>query len=196
MTPRKTTRKTVTKKITGKPGSDSKKNAKKSGNTQKKGSHSREEAELTAILAELNRDEINWLITQAKTMVYNHKVEEVNRAGRNLAESKKLSAEPVVQKTGSSQSGSTETIDIVQAGGPKSFNIITGNARLFLNLEELKAMVKIAGAAVDTGDGAGRLYRWCRRERNDILIDGGITGPADKRLKKLFSILRDRFTLG
>ncbi len=87
-------------------------------------------------------------------------------------------------------------IDIVQTGSKKSFNILLGNARLFINLEELKALVKIAAAANDSGDGSGRLYRWFSKERSDILKDGGIGSPADKSLRVIYSILKDRCTVG
>lgn len=176
MAPKKTTKKTVT---TRKP-------AAKPKSAQKKQSQNPAKLEFISILDDLNQDEINWLVTQAKTMLYNHKVEEVNKAAQNLADSKKKSK----------NTPASPTVDIVQAGNNKNFNILLGNSRLFLNLQELKALVKIADAADDSGDGAGRLYRWFSRERSDILKDGGIVSPADKRLKVICSILKDRFTVG
>lgn len=152
----------------------------------------KEKGELITLLDQLNREEINWLITQAKTMVYNQKVDEVNKAAHVLLESKKRSGS---KKSKSKPTPAPDAVDIVQAGGPKNFNILLGNTRLFLNLNELKSMVKIAEAANNPGDGAGRLFRWCRRERNDILIDGGIAGPSDPRLRLIFKILKDRYTV-
>jgi len=183
MAPKKTTKKTIT---TRKP-------AAKPKASQKKPVQNKAKAELSAILDELAADEINWLITQAKTMLYNHKVEEVNKAAQNLADSKNKSK----SKPASSDNSHPENmIDIVQTGSKKSFNILLGNARLFINLEELKALVKIAAAANDSGDGSGRLYRWFSKERSDILKDGGIGSPADKSLRVIYSILKDRFTVG
>lgn len=152
-----------------------------------------ERKELVTLLEQLSREEISWLITQSKTMIYNHKVDEVNTAAKDLQESRKKAAIP--KKVPKSSPGK-ETVDIVQAGGPKNFNILMGNARLFINLNELKALVKIAEAANDAGDGAGRLYRWFHKERNDILIDGSITGPADPRLFLVYKIIRERYTVG
>ena len=183
MAPKKTTRKTVTtRKPTTKPKS-----------SQKKQPQNPAKLELISILNDLNQDEINWLITQAQTLVYNHKVEELNKSARNLAESKNKSKNKPTSPDGIPPEN---TIDIVQAGSKKNFNILLGNARLFLNLQELKALVKIASAAEDSGDGAGRLYRWFTKERSDILKDGGISNPVDKRLKVIYSILKDRFTVG
>ncbi|RKX89365.1 MAG: hypothetical protein DRP70_03905 [Spirochaetes bacterium] len=186
MAPKKTTRKTVT---TRKP-------VAKSKEAQTKPPQNPAKLELISILDGLNLDEINWLNTQAQTMVYNHKVEELNKSARNLADSKKHMKTAASPKTGSSKNAVNDTVDIIQAGGPKNFNILLGNSRLFLNLQELKALVKIAVAANDSGDGAGRLYRWFSKERSDILKDGGISNPADKRLKVIYSILKDRFTVG
>ena len=183
MARKKTTKKTVAvKKTAGKPA------AKRAGSAANK-----EKGELITLLDQLNRDEINWLITQAKTMVYNQKVDEVNIAAQVLLESKKRSGS---KKSKPKSAPAPDTVDIVQAGGPKNFNILLGNARLFLNLNEIKSLVKIAEAADNPGDGAGRLFRWCRRERNDILIDGGIAGPSDPRLRMIFKILKDRYTVG
>jgi len=175
MAPKKTTKKTVTSR-------------KSNPKPKKKPTANPVNAELIAILNELEQSEVKWLINQAKTMVYNHKVEEVNKAAKDLAGN--------TRNTGSTEKKPSNTVDIVQTGGAKSFNILMGNARLFLNLQELKAMVKIAAATEDAGDGAGRLYRWCRKERNDILIDGGISNPGDNRLKNIYSILRENFTVG
>ncbi len=187
MAPKKTTKKTVT---TRKPASKPKA-------SQKKPPQSPAKLKLISILESLNPDEINWLITQAQTMVYNHKVEELNESARNLSESKNNSKKKSKNKPASPDSILPEnTIDIVQAGSNKNFNILLGNSRLFLNLQELKALVKIASSAEDSGDGAGRLYRWFTKERSDILKDSGIGSPADKRLKEIYSILKDRFTVG
>ena len=147
--------------------------------------------ELLALLDDLGDEEVAWLVTQARTMVYNHKVDEVNQAARDLADSRRKSA-----GTGDRKAAPAPTaVDIVQSGGPKTFNIVMGQAHLFINLAELKALVKIAQSAEDAGDGAGRLYRWCDRERRDIINDGGLSGPKDPRLAQLHQILRDRYTV-
>ncbi len=187
MARKKTTRKTVTVKKAAGKSPDGKPIQKKAAPIKSSRN------ELITLLDQLNGEEINWLITQAKTMVYNQKVDEVNKAAQNLVDSKKRSG-PIKSKP--KPSPAPEKVDIVQAGGPKNFNILLGNARLFLNLNELKSMVKIAEAADNPGDAAGRLFRWCRKERNDILIDGGIAGPSDSRLRLIFKILKDRYTVG
>ena len=158
----------------------------------KKTSGSPEKSELILLLDQLNRDEINWLVTQAKTIVYNHKIDDVNAAAKDLVESKKRTTVPIKKTKASSNH---DFVDIIQAGGPKNYNIVVGNARLFININELKSMVKITQAADDAGDGAGRLFRWCRRERNDMLIDSGISNPTDLRLQEIYKIIKDRYTV-
>ena len=174
MAPKKTVKKTIT--------------TRKNNPKSKSPAQNKAKTELISILDGLSQDEINWLITQANIMVYNHKIEDVNKAAQTLNDSKK--------QLKPSKKPSVKTVDIVQAGGAKNFNILLGNARLFLNLNELKSLVKIAAAVDNPKDGAGRLFRWFSKERNDILIDGGITGPGDNKLRLIYLILKEKFTVG
>ena len=173
-------KKTIRKKVTVKPAAP------------RKGAVAGPKGELIGMLEQLNNNDIKWLITQAKTMIYNQKVDAVNEAARELLESKKRTGSETREKKTKTE---VQTVDIIQAGSPKNFNILLGNARLFINLKELKSMVKIAEAADDAGDGAGRLFRWCSRERKDIILDGSIAGPGDPRLRIIHKILRDRYTV-
>ena len=181
---KQTTKKVITVR-TGKSASAAKKApAEKTSHGPKR--------ELIALLDSLGNDEIAWLLTQAKTMMYNKKVVELNAAAEDLANAKKSAAKP----TGRGKSATPpDAVDVVQAGGPKSFNIVMGNAHLFLNIGELKEMVRIAQAAGNAGDGAARLYRWCTRERTDMIADAGLTGPGDARLGRLYSVLRERYSV-
>ena len=149
--------------------------------------------ELMDLLPDLSTEEIAWLVTQARTMIYNHKVEEVNAAAKNLVEAKKKTPPKKAPKKGAAKK---PAVDIVQAENGKTFNIVVDNARLFLNLGELKALVKIAQADGDAGNGAGRLYRWMDRERRDMIIDGNLAGPTDPRLAMIHGLLREKFTVG
>ena len=164
-----------------------KKTVKRTVSVKKKGYPSQKgpTKELHELLDQLDDKEVAWLVTQAQTMLYNRKVDEVNKAAKNLAESKKHIT----------PSAAPDNVDIVQAGSGKSFNIVMGNARLFLNLEELKALVRIAQATDDAGNASGRMYRWFDRERRDIIIDASLSGPGDARLARVYYLLREKFVV-
>jgi hypothetical protein len=164
-----------------------KKTVKRTVSVKKKGHPSQKgpTKELHELLDQLDDKEVAWLVTQAQTMLYNRKVNEVNEAAKKLAESKKRIT-PV---------SAPDIVDIVQAGSGKSFNIVMGNARLFLNLDELKALVRIAQATDNAGDASGRMYRWFDRERRDIIIDASLSGPGDPRLIRVYSLLREKFVV-
>ncbi len=142
---------------------------------------STDRSELNKLLKELNEKEIKWVLAQVKTIIHNHKVAEINAAAHDLQKNKT----PAPKPTG---------VDVVQVGNTKNFNILWDNARLFLNLAELKSLVKIAQSVSDNTDGAGRIYRWFQRERKDIIIAGNISGPGDAHLKKLVTILKEKFS--
>ncbi len=148
--------------------------------------------ELIGLLENLEAEEISWLITQVKTMMYNKKVVELNKAAVDLANSKKGTA---TTSGGQAPAKAPDVVDIVQAGSPKNFNIVMGNAHLFLNLGELKDMVRIAQTAGNPDDGAARLYAWCRKERTDMINDAGLSGPKDPRLNRLCILLRERYSV-
>ncbi len=152
--------------------------------------------ELLTLLKELDNEEITWLVTQARTMIYNHKVTEVNKAARSLVEAKNRTVKAQKKTKGSSKKASAPKIDIEQAGNSNNFNIIVGTARLFLNLTELKSLVKIANANKSAKTGANGLYRWMTRERHDMINDANLTGPGDPRLAAIYNILKDRYTTG
>ena len=149
---KKTTKRTVTVKPS--PG--------------KKTSGSPEKSELISLLDQLNRDEINWLVTQAKTIVYNHKVDDVNVAAKDLVDSKKRTKVP---KKKTKESSNHDFVDIIQAGGPKNYNIVVGNARLFININVAQSLrmsqYRDSGIVLNVTD---KLIASARHDQVNILI--------------------------
>ena len=181
-----------TAKSSGKADGEKKSRSSSAGKAGAKEAAGGPRKELTALLDQLGSDEIHWLLKQVKTMLYNKKVVELNQAAKDLAETKSTAP----KAAGRQKTPSEPSVDIVQAGGPKNFNIIMGSSHLFLNLGELKELVRIAQAADNAGDGAARLYRWCGRERSDMINDAGLSGPGDARLGLLYGILKERYSVG
>ena len=184
-----------------KPIAKKKSNTKTSGTKKKEANSSNQESsnperdELISLLSDFNGEEITWLLTQARTIIYNHKVEEVNKAAKNLVDVKGRKTKSGDNNT---KGGNTEPelVSIEPTGNGKSFVIIMGIKRLFVSLKELKELVKLTQVTDDPTDASKRLFAWMNRERSDMVIDAGITGPGDPRLPPLFRILRDKFTVG
>ncbi len=184
--------KTAKPRKTAKKSSSSARTVSTKKSTSKKGP----KEELVALLKEMDNKEISWLLTQAHTIIYNKKVNEVNKAARNLVEAKNRTGTKAKTGKGSSKPAAPPKIDIEQAGSSSNFNIIAGNTRLFLNLTELKSMVKIAQANKSAKTGTNALYRWMRRERQDMINDACFSGPGDPQLAEIYTILKDRYTTG
>lgn len=200
MAVKKTVKRTVTTRSAEKPttarkssgGTGKKKPAKSAAKAKKTPGPA---DELKAMLPQLSPDEITWLITQARTMIYNHKVEEVNKAGQDLVETRKRKKSSSSGKT-SKKVRTPDPISIEPTGNGRSFVLIMGGKRLFLSLKELKDLVKLTQVTDDASNASRRIYAWMERERMDMVNDAAVSGPGDARLAVVFDILREKFTVG
>lgn len=64
-----------------------------------------------------------------------------------------------------------------------AFFIRTYGKKVFFNRHEMRELARLAHGADNPADGARRLHAWLKRERNDYLIDTGMTGPGDPALR-------------
>ena len=196
MAVKKTVKRTVTTRQSEPSGEKPRANRSTgSGTSRGRKSEKGPAEELNSLLAELSGEEISWLITQARTMIYNHKVEEVNKAAVELAETKKKTSKGTGKSGKSAKSGSG-AVDVEPTGNGKSFVIIMGGKRLFVSLSELKTLVRFTQVTDDPADGSKRIFGWMGRERTDMINDAAVSGPGDPRLPLLFGVLRDKFTVG
>lgn len=67
-----------------------------------------------------------------------------------------------------------------------AFFVRTYGKKIFFNRHEMRELARLAHAAQNEADGARRLHAWLKRERNDFLVDTGVSGPADPALKMLW----------
>jgi hypothetical protein len=75
-----------------------------------------------------------------------------------------------------------------------SFFIHISGRKQFFNLDEMRQITRICHAAKDGVDGARRLHRWLKKERDDVLKDTGIESPRDSRLQELHGIVISNYT--
>ena len=148
--------------------------------------------EINSLLEKINMEGLKFLKDQADVLLYNQDIKKQN-------EKKKKSSLPAtsssgkIEGTGSKKSASLE-VYIQQLKNPSYFNIRIGNTKLFMDIHEMKALYKIAKTAKSPREGGVRLYSWFKKERSDVLADGGITDSGNPYLAQIHKALMDTFT--
>jgi len=173
----KATKKSSVKKTAPKKKTSVKKAASKKISPQVK--------KLAALCAELTKDEIDFLISQAQKLKRNH---DLISEQQQRAEGHKMVVEamnPVKDK---------ETIKIIEGEDGSHFIIVLGNERNFFDREEMKKIVKICQLASGKADGMTRLYTWFDRFRSDVLNNNDIGGTTDQALATMYKKIINTYT--
>lgn len=143
--------------------------------------------ELRGLIREIESEGLLFLIKQANTLIYNQRVDGLNReAELKHREQPEKKDPPVVEKG---------DIRIERGAFGRSFILDIRSMRKTFAEAEMLSLVKAVRAASDEGDGAARVYRWLKRNRDDVLLDTGITGPRDQILGQLWSVLGSTFAV-
>ncbi|MFP4567129.1 MAG: hypothetical protein ACLFNX_11565 [Spirochaetaceae bacterium] len=167
-------------------------------------------AELEALLDRLDEESLQFLKQQAEILIYSSELEEARRkaaeAARNINRVQKqrrrdsrtdAEAEPPAGEAGAAEPGASDDAEATPREPPvsitrrseTSFIITVTGTRVFFNRQEMRELTRIAHAAGDAADGAGRLHRWLARERSDFLKDTGAARAGDPRLAELWSVI-------
>ena len=88
----------------------------------------------------------------------------------------------------------TGTVAIERSPSGKSFVLVVRNQRKILDNNEMTHLINIAHDAEDPRDGAARLLRWLNGHRDDVILDGGLSGK-DPAIFELYKLLRTKFTI-
>ena len=130
--------------------------------------------ELQSLLPQVDEEGLSFLIQQTTTLIYNQKVKELN-ASRELAEKTQSSAPEKKPKK------STAPQVYFEAGKNRSsFFLDVNGKRAILDQDELMQMVKIAQVADDSKTACEWVYRWLKKNRDDILFDCGLQSGGAK----------------
>ena len=143
--------------------------------------------ELRSLIRDIDSEGLLFLIKQANTLIYNQRVDQLNRE-TDL----KRREQPVNRESPGVEQGD---IRIERGAFGRSFIVDIRSMRKTFAEAELLGLVKAARAASEEGDGAARIYRWLKRNRDDVLLDTGITGPRDQILGQLWSVLGSTFAV-
>lgn len=141
--------------------------------------------ELSDMIKDIDEEGLIFLIQQANVLLYNKRVEEINRKITGMK----------VQKT--TRKTTTQPQDyavyIEETKDGKYFYIILNNSRVFFTLEEMKKLVKICHVSEDERDASERLYNWFSRNRKDLLIDGQIGDSNNPFLANIYSYIINKY---
>ncbi|MBT3271918.1 MAG: hypothetical protein HN368_02090 [Spirochaetales bacterium] len=88
----------------------------------------------------------------------------------------------------------TGLVTIERTPSGKSFVLVVRNQRKILDKNEMTHLINIAHDAGDQREGAIRLLRWLNGHRDDVVLDGGLSGK-DKAIFELYALLRTRFVI-
>ena len=141
--------------------------------------------ELEKLLPQIDAEGLSFLIQQATTLIYNQKVEELNRsrevASRNTEPEDE--AENAPEGASGGKAGADRPVEVFfEAGKNQStYFIDVKGKRAILDQAELMRMVKIAQAAENQRTAQERVYRWLKNNRDDVLFDCGIH-PKDQKI--------------
>ena len=154
--------------------------------------------ELGKVAAVLGEEDIDFLLNQARVLVYNRRVTQLNEELKGNGAARKVHA--TAKGTGASARSSTDGkeaaqsgIEIVEKPDSGNFFIVVNNYRILFTRDEMKSLVRICHAAADESDASTRLFTWLTRNRKDFLIDGGIASAKNPYLQSLFRELVSRY---
>ncbi|MBN2875589.1 MAG: hypothetical protein JXM71_10885, partial [Spirochaetales bacterium] len=76
-----------------------------------------------------------------------------------------------------------------------TYDLVCDGAWKMFTAGEMTAMVRITSSGDPESQVAGRLHRWLKNERSDVLNDLGLSEPTGRRLIELVALLRRTFTI-
>ena len=130
--------------------------------------------ELRSLIKDIPEEGLLFLIKQANTILYNMRVEELNRAREKL--------------------NKDDGVSIERSSFGRSFILVMAGNRKIMGEDELTKVVRIVFKAGDQKEGAERLFTWFKRKRDDILLDGRLK-KGDPVFTNLFIYIKEHFSM-
>ena len=154
--------------------------------------------EVNKLLPQIDEEGLSFLIQQATTLIYNQKVDELNRSREGAARNTEPEnqAEEASQGASGRKAGADRPVEVFfEAGKNRStFFMDVKGKRAILDQGELMRMVKIAQSAENPRAAQERVYRWLKNNRDDVLFDCGIH-PKDQKIAAICERLRSDFAI-
>ncbi len=147
--------------------------------------------ELRSLIKDIPEEGLLFLIKQANTILYNMRVEELNKAREKLTKEESTSL-----KKGTTQKikPKDDSVSIERSSFGRSFILIIAGNRKIMGEDELTKVVRIVFKAEDPEEGAERLFTWFKRNRDDVLLDGNLK-KGDPVFTNLFNYIKEHFSM-
>ncbi len=142
--------------------------------------------ELRSLIKDIPEEGLLFLIKQANTILYNMRVDELNKANEKVHKGKNI---PKTEKT-----DFTHSVSIERSSFGRSFILVINDCRKIISESEITKIVRIAYGSAQADEGAKRLFTWFKRNRDDIILDAGLN-PKHKALQELYTYLLHNFSL-
>lgn len=127
--------------------------------------------ELMALLPELDRAGIDFLLDQAKVHRHNMEVDKLNAISDKVA-----AAGPRPTPAGSR--GTSSALRIERSEDGATYHLVAGADWKMFTAEEMASLVRISRSGEGDEEVARRLRGWLARERKDVFLDLGLDGPS------------------
>jgi hypothetical protein len=150
------------------------------------------EKELRGAIQEIDDEGLLFLLRQAQTLIYNARVDRINKEEEKL---KGDAGKPGKAPPGKGPRVAFPGVSIQESEGGKTIFLTIGKARKVLAPEEMRQIVRICYAAETKSEALRQLFTVLARERKDILSDALIGNPDNPLLVALFDTVRDTYKL-
>ncbi len=148
--------------------------------------------ELRSLIKNIPEEGLLFLIKQANTILYNMRVDELNKTNEKLNKSKNTSKTKKGKQT--EKADFLQPVSIERSSFGRSFILVINGSRKIMSEAEITKIVRIAYKAADREDGASRLYNWFKRNRDDVILDADLTAKHPV-LQEVYVHLKKNFSL-
>jgi len=152
--------------------------------------------ELRSLIPKLDSPGLAFLAKQARVLLYNIQVEELNKAAKAVNVASKHS-NSIAKKSSVREkpNSAKESMSIQGTKNNSNYFLRYQNKSSIFSREEMTSIVKIANGKGTDLEIRSRLYNWFDRERKDILAAIPITDKFDDQLKILVTVIKKTFKL-
>jgi hypothetical protein len=148
--------------------------------------------EMKALIPKLDSEGLAFLVKQARVLIYNMQVDQLNKAAQAAHTASNRSKAVKALKT---QAQKKDKIEIKATDSGSGFYLYYNNGNTVFSKSEMTSLVKIAHADADESEICERLFRWIERERKDVFLLVPIYDKYDEKLKILADLIRKKFKL-
>ncbi len=148
--------------------------------------------ELRGLIKDIPEEGLLFLIGQTNTILYNMRVDELNKTNERINNSKKSSDS--TKKTPRKAQEIPHTISIERSSFGRNFILVINDSRKIMSESEITKIVRIAYKAADQKEGAVRLFAWFKANRDDVILDA-VLSTRHPDLQELYTYLKKNFSM-